>query len=85
MIMRKALLVGLVLLVSAKAALGQHLGELTGNYSYMHYEPVDNLPTANMNGGGGSAVFYSQVFSGSRRKRKPTPAKTLILTFHPAA
>jgi len=48
--MRKTLLVGLVLLVSAKAALGQHLGELTANYSYMHYVPVDNLPTANLNG-----------------------------------
>jgi hypothetical protein len=41
MIMGKALLVGLVLLVSGMAALGQHLGELTANYSYMHYVPVD--------------------------------------------
>jgi hypothetical protein len=60
--MRKTLLVGWVLPVSGKAALGQHLGELTANYSYMHYVPVDNLPTANLNGGGGSAVLY---FAGS--------------------
>ena len=44
MIMKKTLLVGLVLLVSGKAALGQHLGELTGNYSYMHYAPVRQPP-----------------------------------------
>ena len=78
--MRKTLLVGLVLLVSAKAALGQHLGELTANYSYMHYVPVDNLPTANLNGGGGSVVL-----SGSRRKCKDTPAKTSTLVFLRAA
>src|SRR5215469_12896901 len=49
--MKKAILVGFVLLVFGKAAFGQHLGELSANYSYMHYVPVDNLPSINLNGG----------------------------------
>jgi hypothetical protein len=73
--MRKMLLVGLVLLVSGKATLGQHFGELTSNYSYMHYVPVDNFPTANLNGGGGFCgplpcwLFRAQ--DGSTRIRQP--------------
>ena len=55
--MKKAILVGFVLLVFGKVASGQHLGELSGNYSYMHYVPVDNLPSINLNGGGGAAVL----------------------------
>src|SRR5215469_16171758 len=83
--MRKTLLVGLVLLVSAKAALGQHLGELTANYSYMHYAPVDNLPTANLNGEADPWSYILRAFSGSRRKCKDTPAKTSTLVFLRAA
>jgi len=79
MIMRKTLLVGLVLLVSGKAALGQHLGEFTANYSYMHYVPVDNLPAANLRS------FILLAFSGSRGKWQDMPVKTSTLTFHPAA
>src|SRR5207248_5561214 len=33
-------------------------------YSYMHYVPVDNLPTINLNGGGGAAVLYFAGFFG---------------------
>ena len=60
--MKKAILVGFVLLVAGKAAFGQHLGELSADYSYLHYVPVDNLPTTNLNGGGGAAVLYFAGF-----------------------
>jgi hypothetical protein len=54
--MKKAILLGFALLVVGKAAFGQHLGELSANYSYLHYVPVDNLPTPDLNGGGGAAA-----------------------------
>jgi opacity protein-like surface antigen len=85
MIMRKTLLVGLVLLVSGKAALGQHLGELTGNYSYMHYVPVDNLPTANLNGGGGSAVLYFAGFFGLKGEVAGYASQNINFNFPPGS
>ena len=83
--MRKALLVGLVLLVSGKAALGQHLGELTGNYSYMHYVPVGNLPTANLNGGGGSAVLYFGGFFGLKAEVEGYASQNINFNFPPGS
>ena len=85
MIIRKTVLVGLILLVSAKATLGQHLGELAGNYSYMHYEPVDNLPTANMNGGGGSAVFYFAGFFGLKAEAEGYASQSINFNFPPGS
>jgi opacity protein-like surface antigen len=85
MIMRKTLLVGLVLLVSGKAALGQHLGELTANYSYMHYVPVDNLPTANLNGGGGSAVLYFAGFFGLKAEVEGYASQNINFSFPPGS
>jgi len=85
MIMRKTLLVGLVLLVSGKAALGQHLGELTVNYSYMHYVPVDNLPTANLNGGGGSAVLYFAGFFGLKAEVEGYASQNINFNFPPGS
>jgi len=85
MIMRKTLLVGLVLLVSGKAALGQHLGELTANYSYMHYVPVDNLPTANLNGGGGSAVLYFAGFFGLKAEVEGYASQNINFNFPPGS
>jgi hypothetical protein len=84
-IRRKALLVGLVLLVSGNAALGQHLGELTANYSYMHYVPVDNLPTANLNGGGGSAVLYFAGFFGLKVEVEGYPSQSINFNFPPGS
>ncbi|HTZ47997.1 MAG TPA: hypothetical protein VMH20_10415 [Verrucomicrobiae bacterium] len=83
--MRKTLLVGLVLLVSGKAAWGQHLGELTANYSYMHYVPVDNLPTANLNGGGGSAVFYFAGFFGLKAEVEGYASQNINFNFPPGS
>jgi opacity protein-like surface antigen len=83
--MRKTLLVGLVLLVSGKAALGQHLGELTGNYSYMHYVPVDNLPTANLDGGGGSAVLYFGGFFGLKAEVEGYASQSINFNFPPGS
>lgn len=85
MIMRKTLLVGLVLLVSGKTALGQHLGELTANYSYMHYVPVDNLPTANLNGGGGSAVLYFAGFFGLKAEVEGYASQNINFNFPPGS
>src|SRR5207245_6571577 len=61
---KKMILIGFVLLAFGKTAFGQHLGEFSANYSYMHYVPVDNLPTINLNGGGGAAVLYFAGFFG---------------------
>ena len=83
--MRKTLLVGLVLLVSGKAAWGQHLGELTGNYSYMRYVPVDNLPTANLNGGGGSAVLYFAGFFGLKAEVEGYASQNINFNFPPGS
>ena len=84
--MRKTLLVGLLLLiVSGKAALGQHLGELTANYSYMHYVPVDNLPTANLNGGGGSAVLYFAGFFGLKAEVEGYASQNINFNFPPGS
>ncbi len=83
--MRKMLLVGLVLLVSGKTALGQHLGELTGNYSYMHYAPVDNLPTTNLNGGGGSAVLYFAGFFGLKAEVEGYASQNINFNFPPGS
>jgi opacity protein-like surface antigen len=85
MIMRKTLLVGLVLLVSGKTALGQHVGELTANYSYMHYVPVDNLPTANLNGGGGSAVLYFAGFFGLKAEVEGYASQNINFNFPPGS
>jgi opacity protein-like surface antigen len=85
MIMRKTLLVGLVLLVSGKAAWGQHLGELTVNYSYMHYVPVDGLPTANLNGGGGSAVLYFAGFFGLKAEVEGYASQNINFNFPPGS
>ena len=85
MIMRKTLLVGLVLLVSGKTTLGQHLGELTANYSYMHYVPVDNLPTANLNGGGGSAVLYFAGFFGLKAEVEGYASQNINFNFPPGS
>jgi opacity protein-like surface antigen len=85
MIMRKTLLVGLVLLLSGKAAWGQHLGELTVNYSYMHYVPVDGLPTANLNGGGGSAVLYFAGFFGLKAEVEGYASQNINFNFPPGS
>ena len=83
--MRKTLLVGFVLLVSGKAALGQHLGELTANYSYMHYVPVDKLPTVNLNGGGGSAVLYFAGFFGLKAEVEGYASQNINFNFPPGS
>jgi hypothetical protein len=85
MIMRKTLLVGLVLLVYGKAALGQHLGELTANYSYMHYVPVGNLPTVNLNGGGGSAVLYFAGVFGLKAEVEGYASQNINFNFPPGS
>jgi hypothetical protein len=82
--MKKAILIGLVLLVFGKAASGQHLGELSANYSYMHYVPVDNLPSINLNGGGGAAVLYFASFFGIKAEFQGY-ARTSALPFLRAA
>jgi hypothetical protein len=83
--MRKTLLVGLFLLISGKAAMGQHLGELTANYSYMRYVPVDNLPTANLNGGGGSAVLYFAGFFGLKAEVEGYASQNINFNFPPGS
>lgn len=83
--MKRAILVGFVLLVFGKAAFGQHLGELTANYSYMRYVPVDNLPTVNLNGGGGSAVLYFAGFFGLKAEVEGYASQNINFSFPPGS
>jgi hypothetical protein len=83
--MRRAILVGFVLLLFGKAAFGQHLGELSANYSYMHYVPVDNLPTINLNGGGGVAVLYFAGFFGLKAEVEGYASQSINFSFPPGS
>lgn len=83
--MRRAILVGFVLLLFGKAAFGQHLGELSANYSYMHYVPVDNLPTTNLNGGGGAAVLYFAGFFGLKAEVEGYASQSINFSFPPGS
>ena len=83
--MRRAILVGFVLLLVGKAALGQRLGELSANYSYMHYVPVDSLPTLNLNGGGGSAVLYLGGFFGLKAEVEGYASQNINFNFPPGS
>jgi len=83
--MKKAILIGLVLLVFGRAASGQHLGELSANYSYMHYVPVDSLPSINLNGGGGAAVLYFAGFFGIKAEFQGYASQNVSFTFPPGS
>jgi hypothetical protein len=65
--------------------MGQHLGELTVNYSYMHYVPVDGLPTANLNRGGGSAVLYFAGFFGLKAEVEGYASQNINFNFPPGS
>src|SRR5215469_17743431 len=83
--MKKAILVGFILILFGKIAFGQHLGELSANYSYMHYVPVDNLPTVNLNGGGGAAVFYFAGFFGLKAEVQGYASQNINFSFPPGS
>jgi hypothetical protein len=83
--MKRVILVGFVLLLVGEAASGQHLGELSANYSYMHYVPVDNLPTTNLNGGGGSAVLYFAGFFGLKAEVEGYASQNINFNFPPGS
>ena len=83
--MKKAILIGLVLLVFGRAASGQHLGELSVNYSYMHYVPVDNLPSINLNGGGGAGVLYFAGFLGIKAEFQGYASQNVNFAFPPGS
>lgn len=83
--MKRAILVGVVLLLFGKVSIAQHLGELTGNYSYLRYVPVDNLPTANLNGGGGSVVLYFAGFFGLKAEVEGYASQNINFNFPPGS
>ena len=83
--MKKAILIGLVLLVFGRAASGQHLGELSANYSYMHYVPVDSLPSINLNGGGGAGVLYFAGFLGIKAEFQGYASQNVNFAFPPGS
>jgi hypothetical protein len=56
--MTKAIVLGFALLLCGRSAFSQHLGELSADYSYLHYVPANNFSAVNLNGGGGAAVLY---------------------------
>src|SRR2546429_8241520 len=83
--MKKMILIGFVLLAFGKTAFGQHLGEFSANYSYMHYVPVDNLPTINLNGGGGAAVLYFAGFFGIKAEFEGYASENVNFSFPPGS
>jgi opacity protein-like surface antigen len=83
--MKKVILIEFVLLVFGKAAYAQHLGELSANYSYMHYVPVDNLPSTNLNGGGGAAVLYFAGFFGIKAEVQGYASQNIAFSFPPGS
>jgi len=83
--MKKMILIGFVLLAFGKTAFGQHLGEFSANYSYMHYVPVDNLPTINLNGGGGAAVLYFVGFFGIKAEFEGYASENVNFSFPPGS
>jgi opacity protein-like surface antigen len=83
--MKRATVVGFALLLFGKATLGQHLGELSANYSYMHYVPVDNLPSINLNGGGGAAVLYFAGFFGIKGEFEGYASQNVNFSFPPGS
>jgi len=85
MSMKKAILVGFVLLVLGKPAFAQHLGELSANYSYMHYVPVDSLPSINLNGGGGAAALYFAGVFGIKAEFQGYASTNVNFTFPPGS
>lgn len=83
--MRKAFLIGLVLMAFGRSASAQHLGELSVDYSYLHYVPVNNLSAINMNGGGGAAVLYFAGFLGLKAEVQGYAGKDVNFNFPPGS
>src|SRR5215469_16750099 len=83
--MRKIFLIGLVLMAFAGRTPAQHLGELSVDYSYLHYVPVDNLSSINMNGGGGAAVLYLAGFLGLKAEVQGYAGKNVNFSFPPGS
>jgi hypothetical protein len=83
--MRRTVLLGFVLLVFAGGASAQHLGELSANYSYLHYEPLDNAPSVNLNGGGGAAVLYFAGFFGLKAEFQAYAGQNLNFSYPPGS
>jgi opacity protein-like surface antigen len=83
--MKKMILIGFIMLLFGKASFAQHLGELTANYSYMHYVPVANLPTTNLNGGGGSVVLYFAGFFGLKAEVQGYANQNINFNFPPGS
>lgn len=83
--MRKIFLIGLVLMAFADRTPAQHLGELSVDYSYLHYVPVDNLSSINMNGGGGAAVLYLAGFLGLKAEVQGYAGKNVNFSFPPGS
>ena len=84
-IMKKAFLIGLVLVMFGRSAFAQHLGELSLDYSYMHYVPVNNLSAINMNGGGGAAVLYFAGVFGLKAEVQGYASKNINFNFPPGS
>jgi len=83
--MRKAVLAGFVLLTFARFAPAQHLGELSADYSYLYYSPVENNSALNLNGGGGAAVLYLAGFFGLKAEFQAYAGKDLNFNFPPGS
>jgi hypothetical protein len=83
--MHNVLLVGLAVIVLATPASGQHLGEVSANYSYIHYSPADHTSSISLNGGGGSVVLYFAGFFGIKGEFEAYSGRDLNFNFPPGS
>jgi hypothetical protein len=83
--MHKIVSIGFAALAFASVAVGQHLGELSANYSYLHYSPTNNASSVNLNGGGGAAVLYFAGFLGIKAEFEAYAGKNVDFNFPPGS
>ena len=83
--MHKPLLLGVAFFVFVTTAAGQHLGELSANYSYLRYSPANNASTVNLNGGGGAAVLYFAGFFGLKAEFQAYAGQDIAFNFPPGS
>jgi hypothetical protein len=83
--MLKVLLVGLAGVLFATNASGQHLGEVSLNYSYINYSPFDHASSVSLNGGGGAGALYFAGFFGIKGEFEAYGGKDISFNFPPGS
>jgi hypothetical protein len=80
-----ASLAAFVLLLLGTAASAQDLGELSADYSYVHYAPRNGVGSINLNGGGGAGVLYFAGVFGIKAEIEGYAGNTVSFAFPPGS